>query len=89
MNQRENMLRTIRFERPDYIPMSFHINAACWQHYDQEQLLDLIEDHPLLFPGFVRPALPFKPEFALSLLARLSTAFTLAVNSLIEKGFAM
>ncbi len=64
MNQRENMLRTIRFERPDYIPMSFHINAACWQHYDQEQLLDLIEDHPFLFPGFKRPALPFKPEFA-------------------------
>lgn len=45
--------------------MNFHINAACWQHYDQEQLFDLIEEHPLLFPDFVRPQLPFQPSFAL------------------------
>lgn len=65
MNQRENSLRAIRFERPESIPMSFHINAACWQHYPQEQLFDLMEAHPLLFPDFVRPALPYRPEFAL------------------------
>lgn len=27
---RDNLLRAIRFEKPDYIPMTFHINAACW-----------------------------------------------------------
>ena len=43
MNQRENKLRAIRFETPDVIPMTFHINDACWHHYDQEALKDLME----------------------------------------------
>lgn len=34
--------------------MTFHINAACWHHYDQDALQDLAEAHPLLFPGFRR-----------------------------------
>ena len=62
-SSRENLLRCIRFERPDYIPMTFHINAACWNHYDQNALLDLMEDHPFLFPDFVRPQTPFVPEY--------------------------
>ena len=62
-SSRENLLKTIRFETPDYIPMTFHINAACWNHYDQNALLDLMEDHPFLFPGFQRPAVPVIPEY--------------------------
>ena len=54
MTERENILRTIRFERPDYIPMNFHINSACWHHYDQNALQDLMEAHPMLFPAFTR-----------------------------------
>jgi len=54
MNQRDNILRAIRFEQPDYIPMGFHINAACWHHYDQTALQDLMEEHPFLFPDFRR-----------------------------------
>lgn len=54
MTKRENILRAIRFEQPDHIPMSFHINAACWHHYDQNVLQDLMEAHSLLFPGFTR-----------------------------------
>jgi hypothetical protein len=62
MNNRENILRTIRFEQPEYIPMAFHINQACWHHYDQDVLQDLMEEHRFLFPQFtrqetVRPAL--------------------------------
>ena len=34
--------------------MHFHINAACWNHYDQAALQDLMEAHPLLFPDFAR-----------------------------------
>ena len=62
-SDRENLFRAIRFQRPDYIPVTFHINDACWQHYDQNALLDLMEEHPFLFPGFQRPAIPFVPEF--------------------------
>lgn len=62
MNQRENILRTIRFERPERIPMTFHINAACWHHYSQDALQDLVEAHRLLFPGYQRQA-QVKPHY--------------------------
>ena len=50
-----NKLKAIRFETPDYIPMSFHINSACWESYNQDELLDLMESHKFLFPNFKRP----------------------------------
>jgi uroporphyrinogen decarboxylase len=48
----ENTLRAIRFERPEHIPMIFWINPACWHHYPNEALFELMAEHPLLFPGF-------------------------------------
>lgn len=48
----ENTLRAIRFERPEHIPMIFWINPACWHHYPHEALLELMAEHPLLFPDF-------------------------------------
>lgn len=54
MNRRDNLLKAIRFDRPDYIPVGFHINSACWHHYDQTALQDLMESHRFLFPDFVR-----------------------------------
>jgi uroporphyrinogen decarboxylase len=50
MTDRENYLRAVRFERPDWIPMIFHINPACWRHYDTAALEDLKAAHPRLFP---------------------------------------
>jgi uroporphyrinogen decarboxylase len=70
---RENTLKAIRFERPDYIPMQFHINAACWQHYDQEALQDLMEAHPFLFPNFQRQK-TVTPHFGLN--ARRDSPYT-------------
>jgi uroporphyrinogen decarboxylase len=53
MNPRDNLLRAVRFERPETIPMMFHINPACWNHYPHDALQELMAEHPLLFPGFV------------------------------------
>lgn len=52
MNDRENTLRAVRFETPERIPISFGINAACWEHYPRDALQDLMAGHPLLFPDF-------------------------------------
>ncbi len=52
MNAKENMLRTIRFDRPDYIPMVFHINEACRNHYPAGALEELMAEHTFLFPDF-------------------------------------
>ncbi|MFH0963169.1 MAG: uroporphyrinogen decarboxylase family protein [Planctomycetota bacterium] len=62
-NARDNLLRAIRFERPDYIPMVFHVNSACWHHYPQQALIDLMQSHSFLFPDFKPPALPFVPDY--------------------------
>ncbi|MFH1570941.1 MAG: uroporphyrinogen decarboxylase family protein [Gemmatimonadota bacterium] len=52
MTERDNLLRAVRFERPEYIPMVYHINAACWHHYPPAELEDLMAAHPFLFPEF-------------------------------------
>jgi len=54
MNAGENLRRAVRFEKPEWIPMTFHINSSCWQHYPQDALQDLIEAHTLLFPNYER-----------------------------------
>jgi len=65
MTARENVLKAVRFDRPDYIPMTVHINPACWHHYDQHVLQTLIESHPVLFPGFKRSE-TVTPPYALN-----------------------
>jgi len=62
-NKDRNVIKAINFDRPDYIPMTFHINDACWHHYPQEQLCELIEGHKFLFPDYKRPELPYTPAY--------------------------
>lgn len=69
MNKRENLLRTIKFETPEYIPMIFVINDACWNHYDHNVLFDLMESHSMLFPDFKRPDNPYIPDYLVNALA--------------------
>lgn len=52
MSTRDNYLKAIRFESPEYIPMGFHINAACWHHYPHDALMELMASHTHLFPDF-------------------------------------
>ncbi|MBR2460938.1 MAG: hypothetical protein IKB34_06895 [Clostridia bacterium] len=70
----DNFTRAIRFERPDFIPMSFAVNPACWHHYPKEALFDLMEEHKLLFPGFKRPSPDWMPNYALA--ARADQPYT-------------
>ena len=63
MTRRENILRAVRFERPETIPVRFHFNQTVWHHYDQEALKDLCESHPVLFPGYVRPEGEVVPDY--------------------------
>ncbi len=60
-----NYTKAVRFERPDYIPMEFHINDSCWHHYPKEALWDLMEAHPFLFPDFKRPDSNWTPTYTL------------------------
>lgn len=62
---KSNIYRAIFFEKPDIIPMNFCISAACWHHYPQEWLVEQMLGHPILFPDFKPPKLPYTPEYAL------------------------
>ena len=66
--------RAVRFERPDAIPMSFHINDACWNAYPREALFDLMAAHKYLFPDFQRPDKSWEPQYAL--VARKDEPYT-------------
>ncbi|MGN1140775.1 MAG: uroporphyrinogen decarboxylase family protein [Oliverpabstia sp.] len=61
---RKNTLKALLFDKPDYIPVNFVINDSCWYAYPQEALLELISEHRLLFPDFVKPELPYTPKYA-------------------------
>jgi hypothetical protein len=74
MNRRKNILKAVRFDSPDYIPMTFAINDACWQNYPKNALFDLMESHKLLFPDFERPVGEFTPSF--TSVARKDASFT-------------
>lgn len=64
MSRRETILKAVRFESPDYIPMGFHISGACWNHYPHDALFELKESHPFLFPGFTRPEGEFRIDYS-------------------------
>lgn len=63
MTDRENYIKAVRFDTPDYIPMRFSINDSCWNHYPQEFLLAQIEKHPFLFSNYSKPQLPYVPHY--------------------------
>ena len=50
--RRQTVLQAVHFDTPDYIPMIFHINEACWHHYPSDALKELLASHPFLFPHF-------------------------------------
>ena len=58
MDVRENSLRAIRFERPEYIPVAFWINPACWHHYPEDWLVAQMASHRILFPDFDKEKSP-------------------------------
>jgi len=62
--RRENMLRAVRFEGPELIPMRLVLSAACWHHYPQDALKELMLSHPLLFPGYEPPEGKVEPNYA-------------------------
>jgi hypothetical protein len=55
VNTRENVLRAVRFEHPESIPVTFGISPGCWNYYEQDALQELMAEHKLLFPDF-RPS---------------------------------
>jgi len=62
--EHDNLLRAVHFDKPDYIPMSFSISAACWNHYPQDALQELMASHPFLFPGFEKSPEKIEPKYA-------------------------
>lgn len=63
MTERDNYLRTVRFQRPERLPCNFVLNAACWHHYPQDALQELLATHPRLFPGYQRRNGPVVPAY--------------------------
>ena len=52
MNYRENALRSFRFEKPAWIPIGSGYPSMMWSYYDPLELQELMQSHPILFPGY-------------------------------------
>jgi hypothetical protein len=48
--------RTYLFQKPEYIPFGFHINAACWDVYEPGELENIIDTYPFIFYNIKRSA---------------------------------
>jgi len=64
LNERERKIRAVRFDTPDHIPVAFSINSACWHHYPQDAIQELMSNHPMLFPNFEWTQDPIVPDYA-------------------------
>ena len=76
MNAKENLLRAIRFETPETIPIQCSINPACWDYYPHEVLCELMASHPILFPDYINKdsSEPVTVEYGLN--ARADESYT-------------
>lgn len=72
--RRKNILRAVRFDRPEYIPMHFHLNEACWYHYPPSALQELMASHSLLFPDYDGTG-PGRPELDYTIIERPGRPF--------------
>ncbi len=48
MTQRENILRVINFEHPEYIPVNFVVSESVYTHDDPNAIEELLESHPII-----------------------------------------
>jgi len=59
MNYRENYLRCVRFQGPEYIPINIGLNGTMWNIY-REELEKVVLKHPTVFRGFKEGSIDFK-----------------------------
>ena len=58
MSYRENFIRTVKFQRPEYLEHTTHINHAMWAYYKKD-LEKVVLKHPTVFPYYVEGSLDF------------------------------
>jgi len=51
LTDRENYLRTARFEGPEWIPSSIHVSAGSWYEFGEE-MEEVVLRHPETWPGY-------------------------------------
>ncbi|MBI9016810.1 MAG: hypothetical protein JEZ07_06055 [Phycisphaerae bacterium] len=73
LTHRQNILKTVFFDKPDYIPMVFHINESCWDHYPNNALNDLMAEHKFLFPDYQKG--PGRAELDYQIIERIGKPF--------------
>jgi len=59
LTHRENYLRTVRFEGPEWIPIGVGISGASWAQW-REQMEEVVLRHPTIFPGFEKGKMNFE-----------------------------
>lgn len=89
ITKKENMLKAIYFEKPEYIPTSVSINTACWYQYDQDDLCELIDTHKFLFPDYKLPPKNYKRLWATVRINIIHTLMILACKLYNSSHFAI
>ena len=58
LNERENWLRAVQFQHPEWIPCSMSLSPAAWKVF-RKDLERIVLDHPRLFPDYREGSMDF------------------------------
>ena len=61
MNHRENYLKALTFQHPEWIPCTVNLGPGIWKVH-REELERLLLDHPLVFPDFEAGQIDFDAQ---------------------------
>jgi uroporphyrinogen decarboxylase len=58
LTERENYLKAVKFDRPEWIPVSLLFAPVTWKRY-REELENVVLEHPAIFPGYAKGSIDF------------------------------
>ena len=58
LSQRDNFLKTVRFEDPEWIPVNVALSPSLWAVYKKD-LEDVVLRHPVIFPDYKKGSVAY------------------------------
>ena len=62
MSYRENFIRTVKFQMPEYLIAELHLSPAMWAYYKQD-LEKVVLKHPTVFPGYMPGSIDYNSMY--------------------------
>ena len=83
MEIREDRIKAIKYDRPEYIPVSVFLLPRTWMKY-REKLEEIVLRHPIMFPGYEKGSRDFDEVEGKYALGKHTDAWGCAANNIVR-----